>query len=261
MTDTVKLFYVERGRGLPVVLLHGFPFDHTLWRAQDAALSDSFRIITPDLRGHGASPAPEGVYHMELLARDVLALLDDLGIERAVWVGHSMGGYITMAALRIAPERISGIGLVATQPLADPEDRRAGRLATAEKVLVEGSGMVAQSMIKIVFAPGFDTDSPPAQELFEVMSKTAPLGIAGSLRGMAGRPDSVETLRSANVPAVVIAGVEDQIAALDVMQRMASTIPGAYLVKIAGAGHIPMVEQPEVTTSALRDFLQRLHQD
>jgi 3-oxoadipate enol-lactonase len=255
MADSVKLHYVERGQGTPIVFLHGFPFDHTIWRAQVEALRDAFRLILPDLRGHGQSPAPAGVYRMELMAQDVFALLDDLNIERAVWVGHSMGGYITMAALRAAPERIAGVGLVATHPLRDPDDRRAGRLATAEKVLTEGSGIVAQNMIRMVFAPGFDLDSPPARELFDLMNRTSPLGIAGVQRGMAERPDSVQALRHTQVPAVVIAGLGDQIVAPDVMRQMAHDIPNGRLIEIADAGHMPMIEQPDATTAALREFM------
>lgn len=258
MADTVPLHYVERGQGMPVVLLHGFPFDHTIWEAQVEALRGSFHLILPDLRGHGQSPAPPGIYRMDLLAQDVFALLDTLSIERAVWVGHSMGGYITMAALRVAPERITGIGLVATHPLADPDDRRAGRLATADKVLTGGSSIVAQTMIKTIFAPGYDLDSPAARALFDLMSRTPPLGIAGAQRGMAERPDSVETLRGVRVPALAIAGLGDQIVNPDVMQQMARTIPTARLVEIAGAGHVPMVEQPDATTAALSEFLSAI---
>jgi 3-oxoadipate enol-lactonase len=261
MADTVHLHTVEHGQGMPVVLLHGFPFDHTIWRAQTEALQDSFHLILPDLRGHGQSPAPSGVYRMDLMAQDVFALLDALNIERAVWIGHSMGGYVTMAALRAVPERIAGIGLVATHPLADPDDRRAGRLATADKVLTEGSGIVAQTMIKTMFAPGFDLDSPLARELFDLMSRTPPLGVAGAQRGMAERPDSVETLRGARVPALVIAGLGDQIVNPDVMRQMARTIPNARLVEIAGAGHMPMVEQPAATNAALREFLSSISLD
>jgi 3-oxoadipate enol-lactonase len=261
MADTVQLHYVERGQGMPVVLLHGMPFDHTIWQAQVEALRESFHLILPDLRGHGQSPAPACVYRMELMAQDVFALLDDLHIERAVWVGHSMGGYITMAALRVAPERITGIGLVATHPLRDPEDRRAGRLATAEKVLIEGSSMVAQNMIRMVFAPGFDLDSPPARGLFDLMNRTSPLGIAGVQRGMAERPDSVETLRHTRVPALVIAGLDDQIVAPAVMRQMARDIPNARLVEIANAGHVPMIEQPGATTAALREFTRSVSEN
>src|SRR5258708_32961001 len=104
MTATVKLHYSEAGRGTPVVLLHRFPLSSDIWADQRQQLAEHFRVITPDLRGHGQSPAPPGVYEMETLSRDVLALLDSLEIQNAVIMGHSMGGYVTLAVWRHAPQ-------------------------------------------------------------------------------------------------------------------------------------------------------------
>jgi 3-oxoadipate enol-lactonase len=256
MSGTVQLFFETRGQGLPVVLLHGFPFDHTIWAAQAEALSDSFRIITPDLRGHGQSPIPDESYSLDLMAQDIGALLDDLSIPRAVWVGHSMGGYITMAALRQFPERIAGIGLVATHPHADTDDKRIERIKSAEAALQSGPGDLALSMMGVLFAPSVDRKSDMAQTVYRIMLHTAPAGVAGTLRAMADRPDSVDTLRNVNVPAVVIAGVQDQIVKLDVAQAMAGLIPHAHMIAVDNAGHMPMIEQPDATTLALRRFLE-----
>jgi len=257
----IELVHEERGEGMPVVLLHGFPMDHTIWRAQQAALSDRYRIITPDLRGHGASPAPDGDYTMDLLAGDVLALLDRLGIRRAVWAGHSMGGYVVMAALRLAPDRVAGAGFVATHHLADTDERRIMRRETAELALKNGSADVAFSMMGQIFAPSVDGTSPLAQSIYEVMVATPPPGVAGALRGMALRPDSTETLRALRVPALVIAGAEDKIVDLSVAREMAGLIPHASLVVIEHAGHMPMVEQPDQTTEALATWLASIDPD
>lgn len=254
--NAVSLHYQEYGQGMPVLMLHGFPFDHRIWRTQVEALKSTYRLITPDLRGHGQSSAPEGVYDMDLMVADLVVLLDNLGIDRAVWVGHSMGGYITMAALRAVPERIMGIGLVATHPHPDTPDRRVQRIESAELALTNGSTDVAFSMMAAIFSPNVEGKSPMAQEIYDIMVNTPPAGIAGALRGMANRPDSVATLQNTEVPAVVIAGTEDQIVKLDVAEQMAALMPHAVLVKIEGAGHLPMIEQPEATNAALRNFLQ-----
>jgi pimeloyl-ACP methyl ester carboxylesterase len=254
--NTVELYYEERGQGLPVVLLHGFPFSHAIWQTQQAALSDAARIITPDLRGHGKSPAPEGDYTMDLLASDVLALLDRLNVSRAVWVGHSMGGYILMAALRQAPDRIAGVGLVATHPLADAEEKRFQRRESADLAMENGSGDTAFSMMSQIFAPDVDGTSPLAQSMYDIMVNTAPAGIAGAQRGMALRPDSSNTLRELSVPAVIVAGVDDKIIGLDKARAMAALIPGVQLVEVENAGHMPMVEQPDATTGALRGLIR-----
>ncbi len=257
MSHAIRLHYTEAGNGLPVVLLHGFPFDHTIWAAQQSALSDAYRVITPDLRGHGQSPAlTADVYSMDDFARDVIALLDTLDIERAVWAGHSMGGYIMLAALRRAPERIAGVALVASNPYPDPPEKQAGRRATAERVLAEGSVIAADGMRPIMFAPGFDLDSESTQTCYAMMANTAPETIAAAQRGMAGRPDSVPTVRDLTVPAVVIAGANDQIMGINVARGMIDILPaGTTLVEIADSGHMPMLEQPAALTVALRAFL------
>ncbi|MBN1201059.1 MAG: alpha/beta fold hydrolase [Anaerolineae bacterium] len=256
-SEPVTLFYKESGQGLPVVLLHGFPFDQCIWQAQRDVLSDTFRVITPDLRGHGQSPAPDGTYYMDVLAGDVIALLDSLGIERAVWVGHSMGGYVVMAALRTAPERVMGVGLVATHPYADTAEKRLQRLKSATLALNEGAASLALGMMSILFAPAVNRKSLMAQGIYHVMVHTPPVGIAGALRGMAERPDSLKTLCDASVPVAIMAGEDDQIVTPETSRQVARTIP-ASLVFIADAGHMPMVEQPGATTSALRTFLTSL---
>src|SRR5438132_6835533 len=113
MPTTVSLHYTEQGQGpMPLVLLHGYPLSSAIWQEQVESLSTDYRVITPDLRGHGQSPAPEGVYEMDLMARDVFALLDSLNIQKAAIMGHSMGGYVTLAAYRMAPERFLALGLI-----------------------------------------------------------------------------------------------------------------------------------------------------
>jgi pimeloyl-ACP methyl ester carboxylesterase len=253
----IKLHVTEYGQGYPVLLLHGFPFDHTIWQAQVDVLRDSYRLILPDLRGHGQSSAPDGVYTMEEQARDVIGVLDDLHIQQAIWVGHSMGGYITMAAVRLAPERIGGLALVATHAGADSDERRAGRLAAAEKALLEGGAPLVSAMLKALFAPGTDLTAPPAQHIADLITRTAPAGLAGAQHGMAARPDSIETLRGVRVPVVVIAGTNDTIIPLDGARFMARAIPGAMWVEIAESGHLPMLEQPAALNEVLRTFLRR----
>ncbi len=258
MTETVNLHFVEHGEGLPVVLLHGFPLDHTIWRDQVDALSTSYRVIAPDLRGHGESPAQGDTYAMETLAADVAAVLDACRVTRAVWVGHSMGGYITMAALRTMPERVRAAAFVATHPHADPPEKRLQRIQSADKIVLEGgTSEVILSMMGVLFAPALDRQSAIAQRVKDSMQRTKSGGFIGALRGMAERPDSVATLQSAGIPTVVIAGAQDQVVEPDTARAFAQTV-GAPLHMIDNAGHMVMVEQPDATTQALQMFLQRV---
>ena len=142
MANTVSLHYTEQGQGTPVVFLHGYPFSSAIWHEQQR-LSDHFRVITPDLRGHGQSPTPLGVYQMDLMARDVFALLDSLEIAQAIIMGHSLGGYVTLAGWRIAPERFLAMGLIASQAAADSEETRQNRYKAADRVEAEGNRFVA----------------------------------------------------------------------------------------------------------------------
>ena len=134
LTEPVKLSYRQEGSGTALLLLHGFPLDHTMWEAQCNDLRSTCRVIMPDLRGHGKSPAPEGAYSMVVMAEDVLNMLNTIGVYKAIWVGHSMGGYVVQAAYRLAPERFSGIGFIASNHRADTPEAQAKRYELAEKV-------------------------------------------------------------------------------------------------------------------------------
>jgi len=254
MADAVKLHYSEAGQGTPVVFLHGFPLSSAIWQPQ-LKLSDQYRVITPDLRGHGRSPAPEGIYEMDLLARDVLWLLDALRIQTAIIMGHSMGGYVTLALWKLAPERFLGMGLIASQAGADTQEARQKRFALAEKVSAEGAKAVVDAMLGRLFAPDIETDDPAIESVREVMLASPTSGIVGSLEGMAARRDSVATLPEINVPALILTGDKDQIIPLTKADEMLAGLPNATLAIVEDAGHMPMLERPDATTAAIRRYL------
>jgi 3-oxoadipate enol-lactonase len=253
--DTVTLRYSEAGQGTPVVLLHGFPLSGACWQQQQRQLSDRYRVIAPDLRGHGRSPAPLGVYEMDLMARDVLALLDALLIEKAVIMGHSMGGYVSLAAWKLAPERFLALVLIASQAGADTEEGRQGRYKMAEKVAAEGSKVMADAMIPKLFAPELPAEAPIRTQVRLMILNTQPAGIIGTLKGMAVRSDSGPLLPDLNIPVLILTGDKDQIIPPAKAKTMASAIPTATLTVVENAGHMVMLEQPAATTTAIRSFL------
>jgi pimeloyl-ACP methyl ester carboxylesterase len=234
LADTVTLSYSEAGLGTPVVLLHGFPLSGAIWHEQQR-LSDRYRVITPDLRGHGRSPAPAGVYEMDLMARDVLALLDALRINKAVVMGHSMGGYVALAAWKLAPERFLALGLVASQAGADTEEGRQGRYKMADKVAAEGTKVVAEAMLPKLFAANLPAGAPIIDEVRQMILNTPAAGIVGSLKGMAGRADSGPLLPNLKVPVLILTGDKDQIIPPDKAKAMAAAITTATLSKILTA--------------------------
>lgn len=257
----IHLHHAEAGQGLPVVLVHGFPFNHHIWDAQIADLGVSYRVIAPDLRGFGESAAPDDGYSMDDFAADVVTLLDRLGIDRAVWVGHSMGGYLTFSALRRWPERVRAVAFVATHARPDTPEKKIQRETSADNAMISGVSDTAFSMMGTIFASGVDRQGPMAQRIYDIMIGTAPHAVAGALRGMAARPDSRDVARSLSIPALVVAGEDDEAVGAELTSELAQIIPNAQHVVIPGAGHMPMVEQPDAFTNTLRKFLDSLPAD
>jgi 3-oxoadipate enol-lactonase len=249
--NTVDLFYEVHGEGSPMIFLHGFPFDHTIWLPIVPLLCEDAQLILPDLRGFGRSPVTDDVYTMRLLADDIIRLMDRLEIEKAVLVGHSMGGYISLAFAQAYPGRLAGLGLVATQAAADNPERRQSRYKTAEAVAHKGARVVASSMVSTL---------TPRQDLVQAISdlilRANPTGIVGALKGMAERPDYTGLLSEITAPAVVIAGTDDQIMPQERPREMAQMLPKGWLVEVAGGGHMLMMEEPDAVASALRQLLQ-----
>jgi len=249
----VDLFFEEHGAGTPVVFLHGFPFDHSIWMPLVPMLRDHARLILPDLRGFGQSPVTDDVYSMRLMAEDIAHLLDRLEIEKAVVVGHSMGGYITLSFAQAYPSRVLGLGLLATQSFADNPERRQARYKTAESVKHKGARVVASDMVKTL---------TPRQELVQsicdLILRTHPTGIVGALKGMAERPDLTGALSRMNVPAVVVSGAADQLMPRENIETLTQMLPKGWLVDIPGAGHMLMMEEPRLVADALLQLLDKM---
>jgi 3-oxoadipate enol-lactonase len=246
---TVKLFYEEMGASTPVVCLHGYPLDHTIWLDMAQELASEARMILPDLRGHGQSPVPEGPYCMAELAADVVRLLDDLGIERAAVFGHSMGGYVGLAFARHFPERLLGLGLVASRAFADTPEKQELRAQIIPLVLENGVGLLTSMAEKLT------ADAALQDEMREMILRAHPQGVAGVLYAMGERPDDMAMLAEQAVPIAVIAGAEDRIVDLERSLEMRDALPPGHYIELA-AGHMPMMEAPALTADALRAALE-----
>ncbi|MFL5402330.1 MAG: alpha/beta fold hydrolase [Gemmatimonadales bacterium] len=257
MVHGVNLAVEVRGEGPAVLFVHGYPFDHTIWREQIEAL-DGFRCIAPDLRGMGQSDAPDLGYGMEIYAADLAALLDTLGVEEVILCGLSMGGYIAFEFLRKWRDRVRGLVLMDTRAEPDSPEARRGRDATSATARERGSSAIAEIMLSKVLAPSTVAERPEVAEGVRTMMAGTPVaGIVGALAAMRDRAGSEALLPTlATLPTLVIVGEADSLTPPDQARAMAQAIPGGQLVVIPGAGHLPPVEQPAATTKALRDFLQ-----
>ncbi|WP_216215499.1 alpha/beta fold hydrolase [Amycolatopsis aidingensis] len=240
---------------LPLVLLHAFPLDSRMWNRVRDPLAEHTRLITPDQRGLGRTRLPETdrAPSLDDAALDVLAMLDKLELDRVVLGGCSMGGYLTMAVLRAAPERIGGLVLIDTKAGADTPEAAANRLSVADRAEAEEqTGWLATAMLPKLLSVGTRYRRPDIVETVrDQIESQPPAGVAWAQRAMAARPDSTEALRAAGVPALVLVGQEDGITPPEQARAMAEALPAAELVEVPRAGHLSPLEEPAAVTEAI----------
>jgi 3-oxoadipate enol-lactonase len=259
MVHGVNLAVQVRGEGPAILLVHGYPLDRTIWRDQVEAL-EGFRRIAPDLRGMGASDAPDLGYGMSIYAADLAALLDTLSVDEVILCGLSMGGYIALEFVRQWRDRVRGLILMDTRADADGPDARRARDAAAAHARERGAGVIAESMLPKVLAPSTLSKKPDVTErVRSLMAGTPVAGIVGALTAMRDRSDSTDLLPTlADLPTLVVVGEADILTPPEQARAMSEAIPGARLAIIAGAGHLPPVEQPGATTEVMREFIRSL---
>ncbi|MEU4486196.1 alpha/beta hydrolase [Streptomyces purpurascens] len=241
---------------VPLVLVHGHPFDRTMWAPQLETFSADRRVIAPDLRGYGASPVTPAVTDFSGFARDIEALLDELKVESFVLAGLSMGGQIAMDCYRLFPERVSGLVLADTFPSAETPQGVRTRDAMADRLLAEGMGGYADEVLERMVAP-YAPDGVKAH-VHGMMTATAPEGAAAALRARARRPGYDDLLTRVSVPALVVVGADDTFTPVSDALAMHAALPDAALHIIDGAAHMPNLERPDVFDQALGEFLARV---
>jgi 3-oxoadipate enol-lactonase len=242
-----SIAYSRHGQGKPLVLLHGYPLDHRIWDDLIPYLEMDFDILLPDLRGFGQSTANENGYTLSDMAEDIAELLQHLELPKAVIVGHSMGGYVSLAFARSFPENIFGLGLVASQAIADSPDRRESRYKDIKQVELSGVDYIAKNM------PGKLTSSPQIQEsLYGIIMSQPEAGIKNALGALAERPDQTSLLGRIIVPISIVHGNLDKLIPVERAFEMNKLVPLSKLIVIDNAGHMPMLESPEKTASAIR---------
>lgn len=255
-SDDAEIFYEIRGDGPPVVLLHPFPCHHEFWYPVAATLGSRYRLILPDLRGHGDSEIGEGPAVMQKHASDIARVLDAAGIGKAAFVGCSIGGYILFEFWRRFCARVTSLVLCDTRPQADTAEARANRLKTADTVLEQGTEPFIESMIPKLMGRTTPAARPDlingARAMMRNMSAE---DVSLVQRGMAERPDSVVDLKTINVPTLIVIGEEDVLSTVADGELMRQNIRGSQLKVIPKAGHYAPWEQAELVGKILRQFL------
>jgi pimeloyl-ACP methyl ester carboxylesterase len=254
-----ELVYRVLGDGPALVLLHPFPVNHEFWLPVAEALSARYRVVLSDLRGHGDSGAGEGPVTMEKLAGDIARVMDHADVGRAPLIGVSIGGYALFEFWRKHRGRVAALGLCNTKAEVDSAEGRAARLKAAEDVIERGTEPFIESMIPRVFGKSTREARPDLVEgAMQMMRQMSPEDVAQVQRGMAERPDSVETLKTINVPTLLVTGEEDNLTGVKEAELMRRHISRSEMRVIAKAGHYAAWEQPEDVGRLLRQFLDRL---
>lgn len=268
-TPTTEIHYEDRGTGPVLLLVHGHPFDHTMWQPQIDRFSRTHRVIAPDLRGYGRTPlgTPRDTTGADTrpratglgdFAEDLVDLLDALDVRDCVLAGLSMGGQIAMEFRRRHPGRLRGLVLADTFPAAETDEGRAARNAMADRFLAGGADAVreyADEVLDRMVAP-YNTHAAP--HVHRMMCATDPAGAAAALRGRAERPDYRQTLTTVPFPALVVVGRDDTYTLVADAEDMHALLPHSTLAVVERAAHLPNLERPEEFDAVLASYLRSL---
>lgn len=259
--NNTHIAYSDHGIGLPVIFLHAFPLNRAMWDAEIAALLDEqrYRLVSLDWRGLGESDVVGEITTMDVLAGDIVALMDHLGIEKAVLCGLSMGGYVAFACWRQYAQRIGGLILADTRPAADTPEAQANRENVARLAETQGTTAIADLQLPRLISDYTRQHDPSVEtRVRQMMNAATPSGIAAASRGMARRADSSDLLAGISCPTLVITGQQDAIIPPSEAQAYAERIPDAQFVVIPNAGHLSNLEQPDIFLATISSFLRSL---
>jgi 3-oxoadipate enol-lactonase len=259
--DDIQLAYDSTGSGAPIIFVHGYPFNRTLWSEQVAALTDGYRVITVDLRGFGESSSSASPATMSRMAQDVAKLMDELDISEATLAGLSMGGYVLLSFYKQFADRVSALVLADTRAGADTDEGKKVRAQQAETILAEGMAGTADSMLQKLLTP--ETVAKRAdivKRVRDMMVKTKPEGAAAALMGMARREDQTDLLSQIKCPTLILVGRTDPITPVANSELMHQKIDDSKLIVIENAAHVSNIEQVDKFNAELKTFLAELSQ-
>jgi len=258
--NNFTISYNDVGEGkIPVIFLHGFPFDKSMWKGQLDSLNSSYRLIACDIRGFGKSTDEETPLSIDLFSEDLIAFLDKLNIKKAIVCGLSMGGFIALNAIKKFPERFEALILCDTQCIADTTEVKENRYKAIDQINRDGVSIFNEKFIKSVFHPNSLTNKTELVENLStvVFTNSKEIIIAG-ITALAGRPETCSSLSAIRIPTLIICGREDSVTPLVQSEFMHEHIEGSNLKIIDNAGHVSNLEQPDEFNKYLRNFLNSL---
>ncbi len=259
--NQITLAYDDHGIGQPVLFLHAFPLNRSVWSGELITLlaEERYRLVSLDWRGFGESDITGDVSTMEMFADDVAGLMDMLGMQDAVICGLSMGGYAAFAFLRKYPQRVKALILADTKPGADSAEAKANRENVARIAETQGAGAIADMQVPKLLAEHTRQNHAEVEiRIRQIIAAATTQGIAAASRGMALRDDATDLLAGITCPTLVIVGEQDVVTPPDIAREYVAQIPNAQLVVIPQAGHLSNMEQPEAFIEAIRGFLREI---
>ena len=258
LLDGMEIGYDDGGTGVPILFIHGFPHDRTLWTPQLQGMTAQARVLAVDLRGFGETTV-DPPYSMDQYADDLVGFLDMLHVERAVVAGLSMGGYIAFAMWRRHAKRIRALVLANTRAGADGDEAKERRRSQMALARTQGSNAIADAVLTGMLGKTTRARRPEIVSTVHGMISSAPVdGVIGALQAMIDRPDSTDTLGTIDVPTLVVTGDEDTIIPIEDVQSMQAAIRGSSLEVITGAGHLTNLERPAAFNHVVSEFLATL---
>jgi len=253
----IQLYYDDKGSGQPIVLVHGHPFNHTMWQYQIAHFSKEYRLIMPDLRGYGRTEVTPGRVMLDEMALDILHLLESLQIEEAVFCGLSMGGQIVLDFYRLFPHKVKSLVIVDSDARGETPESYRQRMQKAATILEVGMKQHTDDTIHEYIAAASMKNIPVYTHLYEMMTTTPAEGAAAAHKGRGERRDHLPILHHIHVPTLIVVGEEDFFTPEPIARLMSDAIPDAQLAVIPGAGHLPNMEKPEEFNEIVYSFLKK----
>jgi pimeloyl-ACP methyl ester carboxylesterase len=256
--DGLQIVYEDTGgSGTPVVFVHGFPFSATMWEPQIEGLGDRFRMIAVNLRGFGDSEVPEDrtEYSMSTFASDVKCVIDDVGADRVVLCGLSMGGYVCFEFWRTFKDSVAAMILADTRAEADPPEASEKRSSQQEQIATQGIDAVADGLTTALLSETTRDAKPDVVKRARLLMDQPADGYIGALEAMKNRPDSTADLTGITVPCLVIVGEDDPLTPPEMARKIHEHVGGSQLVVIPSAGHLSNLEDPQTFNGALAEFL------
>jgi 3-oxoadipate enol-lactonase len=255
-----NLSYDDLGEGdMPIIFLHGFPFDKSMWEDQMNALSSSYRVIACDIRGFGGSKDEITSFSIDLFSIDLARFMCALGIKKAIICGLSMGGYIALNFQKKYPELVEALILCDTQCISDPNDVKEGRMLEIAEIEENGPASFNEKFIKKVFHPDtFTNNTETVEKMTRVVNANSTHIIAEGLRALSSRTETCSSLAAIPVPMLILCGSEDKVTPVEQSEYMHRISDRSAFKVIERAGHLSNLDQPEIFNRHLKDFLGKV---